>query len=143
MKSPSNPEQLEALIGAALLSEPLRAVPEDFHRCVTNRLHIAALMAQERRRFRLITVMAGLALACAAGCVGLFVVLSDLPGLLRYGVPGGMGYIDYVAACLALSWTEAVQTPPAALLFPMGIVLLVALISIGGLAIRSRHMTIR
>lgn len=106
MHKPSKPEDLDAVIETVLGGEPLRPVPSDFHRRVTARLHVVALLEQEQRRFRHDMTMVGLTVGGILLCMGLFAVLADVPGLLEHGVPGGMGYYDYVATSLRLAWSN-------------------------------------
>jgi len=114
-----------AAVEEALSSEPLRPVPENLHRDITHRLRIAALVQRERRRVRYALTMTGVAATAMALCTGVFAVLADVPGMLRYGVPGGRGYLDYVTTYLTLSWPGAatsltlVVTPIVALVVLM------------------------
>ncbi|MDQ1258109.1 MAG: hypothetical protein QG656_2718 [Candidatus Hydrogenedentes bacterium] len=106
MKHPDD-ETLDRTIEEALASEPWRPVPEDFHQRMAMRLHVAALLQMERRRARNGWAMAGLTLTGILMCLSVFAVMADIPGLIRYGMPGGMGYYDYVVTSISLRWADS------------------------------------
>jgi len=94
--------ELDRVIEAALRNEPLRPLPLDFHRRVTDRVYVRAMIQSERRRFRRVLVMAGVTVMAMVACGMLFVLIADIPGLVRNGVAGGTGYVDYLATSSAL-----------------------------------------
>ena len=119
------PTDLDDFIEAALGGEPLRPVPVTLHGRVTARLHIAALMTRERRRYRHAKAVCLASLAAMGLCAGLFVVLADLPHLAEHAFPGGRGYVDYLAASLRLAWSCA----------PIPVPLLAALLAASAVAL--------
>lgn len=101
-----SPEELDALIEEALHNEPMRRAPLTLHRKVLERVHVAALREQEKVRFRYTMLgMAAAFLAVIAGAI-LIVSLTNLWGVMNYGVPGGKGKYDYYATSMFLSWTQ-------------------------------------
>ena len=91
---------LDTLIDQALRDEPMHRVPATFHRRLTERLRVAAIVQQERRHFhrRMVSmgiVFGGLLLAM----VGL-PVLAYTQGWVARSVPAGMGYLDYLSVSL-------------------------------------------
>jgi hypothetical protein len=100
------PEELDTLIEEALKIEPMRRAPLTLHRRVLERVHVAALCEQEKIRFRYSMLgMAVAFLAVVAGAV-LMVSLTNLWGVMNYGVPGGKGQFDYYATSMFISWTR-------------------------------------
>jgi len=133
---PIKPQDVDTTIDAALSSEPLRPVPQDLDRRITNRLRIAVLLQRERRRFRYGMAMGGLVMGAILICAGLLAFLADVPGLFKHGVPGGMGYLDYVTTYMALSWSNAGSSLTLALTPIVAVALLLTILPLCGLAAR-------
>lgn len=99
-------DDLDALIEAALASEPMRAVPAALHRRVEERLRITAMIEQERARFRYSMLSVAAAFVLALGAGGALVAFTNLRGVLYYGVPGMMGTVDYYTTSMTQSWSS-------------------------------------
>ncbi len=114
----SHTEKLDNLIADALHSEPQQSVPRLLHAHVMVRVRIAAIAAQERRRFRA-NLLAGAAillvpLVLAGGSAAL---LGTFAGQ-AWAVPGGAGYyIDSLSAVISAQFGPQVSLWLAAL-FP-------------------------
>jgi hypothetical protein len=97
---PNHMNDLDPLIDQALRDEPMHRVPSGFHRRLTERLRVAAIVQQERRHFHrrmasMGIVFGGLILAM----VGL-PVLAYTEGWVARSVPAGLGYLDYLTVSL-------------------------------------------
>lgn len=100
------PDKLDALIEEALKNEPMRRAPRTLHQRVLERVQVTALREQEKIRFRYSMLgMAVAFLAVVAGAV-LIVSLTNLWGVMNYGVPGGKGQFDYYATSMFMSWAR-------------------------------------
>lgn len=99
-----HPTNLETFINDALAGEPLRPVPPGLHRRIETRLHIAAMIAYERRRFRQHMAAGAALLSGTFGVVFLAGSMLDLEEWLAWSIPGGMGYFDYVTVSAANTW---------------------------------------
>ena len=86
---------LDALIESALREEPFRPVPARFHQRIEERLHIAALLEQERWQFRHALATGVSLLLAAVVCATLLLATADLDTWLAQNLPGAMGHWDY------------------------------------------------
>ncbi len=128
-------DEVDRLIETALSTETMRPVPEDLHSRIADRLHVASMLDKERQRFRNAAIMGGVAFVGVVVCLGLFAVLADIPGFLMYGVPGGMGYWDYMTTTLVLTWTQVITSLAMVLAGVAIMALLVALLPVQRLAL--------
>ena len=102
MEAPKENET-EALIEKTLREEPLRAATNGFGRRVKSRLAIVALIQQEQQRFGHFMAAGGVFFGGIIGAITLLFLFADLPGVLRRGIPGLMGYYDYFTASMMTS----------------------------------------
>ncbi|GMV91505.1 MAG: hypothetical protein AMXMBFR82_12830 [Candidatus Hydrogenedentota bacterium] len=101
-------DDMDRMIEEALRSEPMRNVPQGFHLRMSNRLHVTALVQNERQgfRFRMMATAAVFAILGAA--------IVGVPALAFYqgwgvqAVPGAMGYFDYLVVFAFQYWGEIV-----------------------------------
>jgi len=107
-------DKLDNVIEDALRSEPMRPVPSGFHRRMSNRLQVTALVQKERQGFRFrmaATSMVFLALGVAAIGVP---AAAFYQGWVVRSVPGAMGYFDYFVVFGLRYWGEIVVVAGAA-----------------------------
>lgn len=113
-------EELDALIEAALSGEVLLPVPVDLHAKVGERVQLAALQQREQTRFR-IAMLTGLAASVGVvAALAALVVSTKFDVLLKHGVSGGQGLLDYYTATFALAWPQYVDGLVFALLLCLG-----------------------
>ena len=89
-------EGLDALIEAALSEESTQRAPLDFVRRIDERVRIIAMAQRGRRRF--VQNLSGfMASASTLAVAGFFLFrMVDVSAYLLDGVPGMMGYADYL-----------------------------------------------
>jgi uncharacterized membrane protein YbjE (DUF340 family) len=125
-------KEFDAVIEAALREQPLQPTPLLLHRRITRGVRIAVLRQHEQARCRRILGGAALlALAMVFAAVAA-VVATHLTSLLRPGLAGGMGWLDYYSTSITVAWqsyTGAYSLVVAVLL--AGGAFLVALIPFG------------
>ena len=91
---PEYADSLDEMIDDALRSEALRPLPPGFHRATEERVRIAALLLEERRRFRVGMLRAGLFVLALSGVTGFLAVWGDVAGALARSIPGALGFYD-------------------------------------------------
>jgi len=96
---------IEAIIDTALRAEPLRPVPLTLHRRVEERIRIAALLEQEKVRFRYSMATLAIAVLGSLALAGLVLSVTNLSDVLMHGVAGGKGQYDSYATSMMQSWS--------------------------------------
>jgi len=118
---------LDAFIDQALRGEPVHRVPSGFHRRLTERLRVAAIVQQERRHFHRRMVSMGIVFG------GLLVTMVGLPvlayfeGWVARSVPAGMGYLDYFTVSM-ITGLGALRAGAIALAGAVGVMAGIALL---------------
>ena len=135
-----NPLGVDGIIDAVLGGEPLRPMPPGLHHRIAGRLRVAALLEQERRRFRESVAFCIGALASAFCGTVLVAVLADVPGLIRHGIPGGLGRFDYLATSIGLYVSNLENSVTLASTSIVAVAAAMALLPLGGLL---AHRTLR
>ena len=101
-------DELDNLIEDALRSEPMRQVPPEFHRRMSSRLQVTALVQSERQGFRFRMVATSLVfLALGITAIGV-PAAAFYQGWMVHSVPGAMGYFDYFVVFGLRYWSEIV-----------------------------------
>ena len=103
-------DELDALIDAALRTEPMLPVPPGLHRKIQDRVHFADLQERERVRFRYSLLSAVCALLILFSGTGVIVMLTNFSIVYHHGVSGGKGFLDYYLNRLDVSWAGHVGT---------------------------------
>lgn len=113
-------EALDALIEAALSEDVFLPVPVGLQEKINERIQLAALQQREQTRFRN-AMLTGL--AAAVGVVSALVAIvasTKFDVLLKHGVSGGQGLLDYYTATFALAWPQYMDGLVFALLLCLG-----------------------
>ncbi|HRK35809.1 MAG TPA: hypothetical protein PLJ47_14525 [Candidatus Hydrogenedentes bacterium] len=103
---PNNMTELDRMIEEALKSEPLRPVPNGFHRRVEERVRVAAFASQERRGFHSRLWASAVLFAMLGFTLVLVPALAFFQGWTVRALPGAMGYLDYLTVFFMQSWGE-------------------------------------
>jgi hypothetical protein len=98
------PDDLDALIEAALGNEPMLAAPAHLHRRVVERVRIAHLHEQERARFRYTMATLAVSMLAVFGGAGFAIWFGSAGMTGTQGVSGGMGQYDYFMWYFRQSW---------------------------------------
>ena len=127
-------DELDALIEAALGGEALLPVPEDLHTKIGERIQLAALQQREQTRFRNAMLTGFAASVCLVAALAAMVISTKFDVLVKHGISGGQGLLDYYTATFAISWSRYLDGLVLALLLCLG----VATISAGLIPWRGR-----
>lgn len=112
--------ELDALIEAALGGEALLPLPAGFHAKIGERVQLAALQQREQARFRN-TLLTGFAASVGVvAALAALVAITKFDVLLKHGISGGQGVIDYYTATFALAWPQYMDGLIFALLLCLG-----------------------
>jgi len=98
---------LDSLIEEALNEEPARPVPPGLRARLQYRIRVAALSREEKRRFRVRLGATAACIAVALGVAGMAAFALDTGPWLQWNVPGGWGYLDFVAVSAVGPETDA------------------------------------
>lgn len=99
-----NPDEFDALIEEALRSEPMRQVPPGMYRDIRARLRIAAMVQEERRRFKRSLLLGSTGIAGLAAFSILMAQILDASRVASGVMAGGLGMYDSMTATMGLEW---------------------------------------
>lgn len=102
----NNMNDLDRFIEDALNSEPMRPVPQGFHRRVEERVRVAAMASRERRGFQSRMAASAILFAMVGFTVVVVPVLAFYQGWSFRALPGAMGYLDYMTVFVMQSWGQ-------------------------------------
>lgn len=110
---PDEHEKLDRLIEAALRGEAKQDLPFGFHRAVSDRVQMAALLDLERGRFRKCWFSAGAFVALVTAATTLGWIAGDIATTLVRTIPGALGSYDQFMLLLATYWPAMTLTSMA------------------------------
>jgi hypothetical protein len=122
--------ELDALIEDALRAEPVREVPDGFHRRLGERLHLVALVAKERKGFQTRLLASAALFAALLITVVVVPALAYAQGWTVRSLPGALGYFDYLAVFVAQEWETLAVVATSAAVTAAGALALRAVVSL-------------
>ena len=115
---PSDDRSLDQVIEGMLDSEQQRPVPVGLGRKIKDRLVVVSLIQQERKWFRYTMAGAGILLGTLGMIAMLLVVFRQV---VLSGVPGAMGFVDYLVNAARTFPARVVAVLLLAVALPLGV----------------------
>lgn len=100
------PDDLDAIMEAALTNEPMQPAPANFHRRVEERLRYTHLREKECQRFKISMTTLVVGALSAFSLAGMIIAYTHFTLLMNNGVAGGLGQYDSMMNMMFQTFSE-------------------------------------